>query len=72
MLDNRSITGRYVGLFLLGWLLFSYPVLTIFNSDTLFLGIPLLFLYIFLAWLISIAGIAFSTKIPDIHRRPDA
>lgn len=72
MLDNRSITGRYVGLFLLGWLLFSYPVLTIFNSDTRLFGIPLLFLYIFLAWLFSIIGIVLSTRIPDIHRRPDA
>ena len=45
MLKNRSITGRYIGLFLFGCFLFSYPVLTLFNLPDCVLGIPLFFLY---------------------------
>jgi TRAP-type C4-dicarboxylate transport system permease small subunit len=41
---------RLVALFLLGMLLFNYPVLSLFNAPTLVLGIPLLYLYLFLAW----------------------
>lgn len=52
MLDDKSMAGRCLGLFLLGWFLFSYPVLTIFNLPDLVLGVPLFFLYLFTAWLV--------------------
>ena len=38
---------RLVGLFLLGCLLFNYPLLSLFNLETMILGIPLLFFYIY-------------------------
>lgn len=41
---------RLVALFLLGSLLFSYPLLYLFNVADTFLGIPLSYLYIFVAW----------------------
>jgi hypothetical protein len=41
---------RLVALFLLGLLLFNYPVLGPFNAPRLVLGIPLLYLYLFGAW----------------------
>jgi hypothetical protein len=59
MLDNRSITGRYIGLFLLGCFGFSYPVLTIFNLPGIMFGIPLFFFYIFTAWSVLIVFILF-------------
>ena len=65
MLDNRSLTGRYIGLFLFGFFLFSYPVLTIFNLPYRLFGIPLLFFYIFTAWSVLIIFIIFCGKIPD-------
>lgn len=65
MLDNRSITGRYIGLFLLGCFLFCYPVLTIFNLPYCLFGIPLFFFYLFTAWTVLIIFIIFCTNISD-------
>ncbi len=48
---RSSLTGqRLIALFLAGLLLFNYPLLDLFNSDTRVLGIPLLYAYIFGAW----------------------
>lgn len=41
---------RLVALFLLGFVLFNYPFLAVFNHARLVLGVPLLYLYLFLAW----------------------
>jgi hypothetical protein len=47
---------RLVALFLFGLLLFNYPLLAMFNSATLVLGVPKLYLYLFVAWAAMIAG----------------
>ena len=65
MLKSRSITARYLALFLFGCFLFSYPVLTIFNLDKTLFGIPLFFLYFFFAWLVLNILIFFCGNIPD-------
>ncbi len=65
MLNSRSITGRYVGLFLVGGFLFSYPVLTVFNLNFQLFGIPLFFFYIFFAWSVLIVLIFVCGKIPE-------
>ena len=49
---------RCLGLFLLGLLAFSPPVLSLFRIETLVLGLPLLCLYLFVAWAILIALMA--------------
>lgn len=41
---------RLVALFLLGLLLFNYPLVAMFNVSATFLGLPLLYLYLFAAW----------------------
>jgi hypothetical protein len=41
---------RLVALFLLGNLLFNYPLLALFNRPDAVLGIPILYLYVFGAW----------------------
>ena len=41
---------RLVALFLLGCLLFTYPILSLFAGSTQVFGIPLLYLYLFAAW----------------------
>ena len=41
---------RLAPLFLLGVLLFNYPVLSLFNKATSAFGIPIVYVYIFLAW----------------------
>lgn len=49
---NRSrLTGqRLVATFLLGCILLNYPLLFLFNRKTDLFGLPLLYVYIFLAW----------------------
>jgi len=42
---------RLVVLFLLGCLLFNYPVLVLFNLPTSVMGIPLIYAYLFTAWI---------------------
>jgi len=46
---------RIVSLFLLGCLLFNYPVLAIFNVGATAAGIPVLYVYLFAAWGLLIA-----------------
>ncbi len=53
---QRVRVQRLVALFLLGCLLFNYPLLALFSTNGTVLGIPLLYIYIFTAW-ISIIGL---------------
>jgi hypothetical protein len=45
---------RLVAIFLLGVLLFNYPLLALFNRAVPAFGVPLLYAYIFLAWALLI------------------
>ena len=49
---------RLVGLFLLGCLLFNYPMLALFNTHATVAGIPLLYAYLFGAWGLLVALLA--------------
>ena len=49
---------QLVGLFLLGCLLFNYPLITLFDRPVLLLGVPLLYAYLFGAWALVIALVA--------------
>lgn len=42
---------------ILCFLCLSYPLLQIFNHDTLVTGLPLLFLHIFGVWVLAIIGL---------------
>ena len=54
-----SIKGqRLVALFLLGLLLFNYPLLHLFAGPGQLLGIPVLYAYVFLVWALLIAVMA--------------
>ena len=44
------LAQRLVALFVLGCLLFSYPLLSLFDVGGMLLGIPLLYVYLFGAW----------------------
>lgn len=48
---------RLVAVFLLAVLLFVYPVTTIFDRGTFLFGVPVLYLYLFAAWVAVIAAI---------------
>jgi len=45
---------RLVAVFLLGVLLFNYPLLALFNRTVLVFGVPLLYAYIFVSWAVLI------------------
>jgi len=64
---NAATGDRLIALFLLGVLLFSAPMMAIFNVETLVLGIPLLFLYLFGTWLAVVALVAL---VLGRHREP--
>jgi hypothetical protein len=49
---------RLIALCLLGLLLFNYPILALFNAPNTVLGVPLLYAYIFFAWALLIALMA--------------
>jgi hypothetical protein len=45
---------RLVALFLLGCLLFNYPLISLFDRSGTVLGIPVLYAYLFVAWALFI------------------
>ncbi len=48
---KATLTGqRLVALFLLGWVLVNYPILSAFDSARMWFGIPVLYLYVFGLW----------------------
>jgi len=49
---------RLVCLFLLGCLLFNYPLLALFNVRASVFGVPILYAYLFVAWALLIALVA--------------
>jgi predicted permease len=55
---SRLTSQRLAATFLLGCLLFNYPLLALFNKAAAAFGIPVLYAYIFLAWLAFIALVA--------------
>jgi hypothetical protein len=50
MLNPERRTARLIALCMLGFLLFNYPVLALFNRPAVFFGIPVLYAWIFGAW----------------------
>jgi hypothetical protein len=49
---------RLIGLCLLGFVLFNYPILALFNLPATIFGIPVLYAWIFFAWAVLIAAMA--------------
>lgn len=67
MTPDRLKNRRLAGVFLLGWVLFNYPVLSLFNRNTTLLGIPLIYAYVFGAWALVIVLIMLGARF---SRRP--
>ena len=53
---------RLIALFVLGCLLFNYPVLSLFNVPADVFGVPVLYAFIFAAWTLLIALMAFAAE----------
>jgi hypothetical protein len=56
------INSWLVAAFLLGCLLFTYPLLSLFNRDGVVLGVPIFYLYLFVVWAIVIALMAYAAQ----------
>jgi hypothetical protein len=56
---------RLVGVFLLGCLLFNFPLLALFNVRATVFGIPMLYAYLFAAWALVIALVALIMERTD-------
>lgn len=58
---------RLIGLFLLGYLLLNFPLLSLFDLPQMVLGYPLLYGYIFCVWvlLIILVILIFSDRPPS-------
>lgn len=63
MINFAIKNQRLVALFLLGCLLFNYPLLSLFNNPTEIFGIPLLYAYVFAVWGLLIALMALVTEV---------
>jgi hypothetical protein len=59
--------SRLVCLFICGYLLFSFPLITIFDRPLFPAGIPLLYLYLFLVWGLLIGAVYLVIR----SRRPE-
>ncbi|HEY3259389.1 MAG TPA: hypothetical protein VGJ95_03855 [Pseudonocardiaceae bacterium] len=57
-MDEERATPRLVAVAALGLLLFTPPLLSLFDRDIEVAGIPLLWAYLFLAWALIIGLVA--------------
>lgn len=72
--DERPLPGpkrkgeRLISLLIVGIILLNFPLLSVFSNTYLFLGFPVLFLYLFIIWglIIGVMAIVFH----DRSRRP--
>ena len=63
MTRDQIKNKRLVGLFLLGWVVFNFPILSLFDLDRMIFGIPLFYVYIFGAWALLIVLMALITGV---------
>lgn len=54
-MSDRLKSARLVATAVLALLLFNYPFLAVFGVDTLIVGVPVLWAYLFIVWAAVIA-----------------
>jgi hypothetical protein len=59
---QRPINQRLVSVFLLGCVLFTFPLLSLFNSAQLVFGIPVFYAYLFVVWALFIGMLALAVE----------
>ena len=71
MIRTRLVAQRLAFVFLLGCVLFNYPLLSIFNRSGSFFGLPPLFAWLMGAWLALIALLALVVERRDADASRD-
>lgn len=61
MTDGRK-SERLVALAVLGFLLFDYPLLSLFSSEGRVLGVPVLYAYLLTSWALLIGLMALAVR----------
>jgi uncharacterized membrane protein len=61
MSDDR-VNTRLVVLAVLAFGLFNYPLLSVFDVNAIVLGVPLVWLYVFVVWGLLIALVGLTTR----------
>ena len=69
-MNANLLHQRLVALFVVGLLLFGYPLLSLFSVPRLVFGVPLLYLYLFGAWLLIIVAAAWLLERGGDTRKP--
>ena len=62
MQEPESRAQRMIALCMLGFVLFNFPVLALFNVPETVFGVPLLYAYIFVGWAALIALMAWVSE----------
>ncbi|MEM6965543.1 MAG: hypothetical protein AAF573_12300 [Bacteroidota bacterium] len=55
---STSRTSKLFGIFLLALVLFNFPIINLFGKDVFIFGLPALYVYFFVVWLVFIIFIA--------------
>ncbi|RPH51823.1 MAG: hypothetical protein EHM85_05270 [Desulfobacteraceae bacterium] len=71
MTFDKEKSRRLVGLFLFVVILYNYPILSLFNIPDKISGIPVLYLYLFFVWILSIVLVVIINKYPLKTEIPD-
>lgn len=61
------VAQRLAALFVAGWLVFSFPLLGIWDRDATLFGVPLFVVALFVLWLALTAVLAWWMERPDGH-----
>ena len=69
MPDEVRRRDRLIGLFLLALVVLNPPLLMLFGGGDTVFGLPLLYLYIFVAWLLIIGAVAWIAERRSSRRR---
>jgi len=72
MTFDKEKSRRLIGLFLFVVVLYNYPILSLFNISNRISGIPVLYLYLFFVWILSIVLVVIINKYPQKTEFPDS
>lgn len=70
-INAAKLREGWILCFMLGMVMLNYPFLHIFNKTASYFGVPLLILYFFIGWPISIAVIYLFSRFLDYPMAKD-
>jgi hypothetical protein len=71
MTFDKEKSRRLTGLFLFVVVLYNYPILSLFNIPKNIFGIPVLYLYLFFVWILSIIIVVIINRFPKTTELPN-